>query len=604
MTPENGKVSPESQELYRLLAENSTDMISKHTLEGVYTYVSPACRSLLGYEPEDLVGRSVYEFLHPGDVQRVKSVQSTIPQRPDVHTVNYRVWRKDGSYTWFETTGRAVREPGTSEIIAVSRDISERKRAEEALQESNERLTNTLESITDAFFAVDHEWRFTYLNRQAERTLRRKRQELLGRSLWEEFPEAVGAKFYQKYHEAAESGISVHFEEFYAPLGHWAEVHAYPSKDGLAVYFRDVSERKRTEEALYESEKRFKALYEDNPSMYFTLDAQGTVLSVNRFGAEQLGYAPEELVGRPVLDIFYEEDREEASRYLGTCLQGESKTAGYEARKVRKDGSVLWVAERVRVVRSPDGGRVILAACEDVTERKRVEKALEREIRAKSDFLADVSHELRTPLTVIRGNAEVGLELGRGWAHADLLEEIVKESGMMSRMVEDLLFLARSNSDSFPLDLETISVAHILDGLGRRAEALVREHGASLKTTFCTEGSLRCDPERIEQAVLVLVDNAVKYGPPGEQITLSSSTLRGELLIEVADRGPGIPPEELSRVFERYYRGEGSSHERGSGLGLPIAEAIVRAHGGRVEAESRVGEGTRMLLRLPLTEGS
>ncbi len=174
---------------------------------------------------------------------------------------------------------------------------------------------------------------------------------------------------------------------------------------------------------------------------------------------------------------------------------------------------------------------------------------------------------------------------------------------MMSRMVEDLLFLARSESDSFPLDLETVPVAQILSGLGRRAEALAREHGASLKTALGSEGSLRCDPERIEQAVLVLVDNAVKYGPPGEPVTLSSSTRRGELLIEVVDRGPGIPADDLSRVFERYYRGEGSAREPGSGLGLPIAQAIVRAHGGRIEVESRVGEGTRMLLCLPLIEG-
>ncbi len=125
--------------------------------------------------------------------------------------------------------------------------------------------------------------------------------------------------------------------------------------------------------------------------------------------------------------------------------------------------------------------------------------------------------------------------------------------------------------------------------------------GASSKLS--SEGSLRCDPERIEQAVLVLVDNAVKYGPPGEQVTLSSSTRRGKLLIEVADRGPGIPREELPRIFERYYRGEGSSQERGTGLGLPIAKAIVEGHGGRLETKSEVGEGTSMSLRLPLTDG-
>ncbi len=111
MTPENKKVPGESKDLYRILAENSTDMISKHTLEGVYTYVSPACRSLLGYEPEDLVGRSAYAFLHPDDRQRIKDVHSTILQRPDVYTVTYRIRSKDGSYTWFETASRTVREP-------------------------------------------------------------------------------------------------------------------------------------------------------------------------------------------------------------------------------------------------------------------------------------------------------------------------------------------------------------------------------------------------------------------------------------------------------------------------------------------------------------
>ncbi len=244
-----------------------------------------------------------------------------------------------------------------------------------------------------------------------------------------------------------------------------------------------------------------------------------------------------------------------------------------------------------------------VAIMQDITERKRVEEALAREVRAKSEFLADVSHELRTPLTVIRGNAEVGLQLGQGWAHADLLGEIVEESGMMSRMVEDLLFLARSDSDSLPLIMETIPVPWLLKALARRAQALTREHDASLQTALSGQGSVRCDVERIEQAVLVLVDNAVKYGPPGEQISLSSSTRPGELLIEVADRGPDIPPEELPRIFERFYRCDNSSEEPGSGLGLPIAEAIVKRHGGRMKAESEVGQGTRVSLHLPLTNG-
>jgi two-component system, OmpR family, sensor histidine kinase VicK len=174
----------------------------------------------------------------------------------------------------------------------------------------------------------------------------------------------------------------------------------------------------------------------------------------------------------------------------------------------------------------------------------------------------------------------------------------------MSRMVEDLLFLARSDSDSIPLEKQMVQVERLLEELARRAEALARERDTSLQTTLSGEGRLQCDAQSIEQAVLVLVDNAAKYGKPGEPITLTSSKRQRELLIEVSDRGPGIPPEELPKIFERFYRSEGSSRERGSGLGLAIAKTIAEAHEGSVEAQSRPGEGTRMSLRLPLANGS
>src|SRR5919107_188065 len=148
MTPQgygkqSGQASPESEELYRLLAENATDMISKHTSEGVYTYASPACRPLLGYEPEELVGHSAYEYFHPEDLEQISSEHSVMWQHHDINTISYRIRRKDGFYIWFETTSRKVRESGTDEVlemVAVSRDITDRKRIEEELRESQEAL--------------------------------------------------------------------------------------------------------------------------------------------------------------------------------------------------------------------------------------------------------------------------------------------------------------------------------------------------------------------------------------------------------------------------------------------------------------------------------
>ncbi len=223
-------------------------------------------------------------------------------------------------------------------------------------------------------------------------------------------------------------------------------------------------------------------------------------------------------------------------------------------------------------------------------------------LRAKNDFIADASHELRTPLTVLRGNAQLALALDSSCAHAELLGEILREANRLSRLVEDLLLLARADAASLPLVRERLAVGPFLAGLADRAAALARQHGASLRTALDAEGWLDVDPTRIEQGVLALVDNAAKYGPPGGVVVLASGIRGGELVIEVVDHGPGIPPEELPLIFERFYRvDKARSRARGgAGLGLPIAKTIIAAHGGRIEAMSHPGQGTTMRIFLPL----
>jgi two-component system, OmpR family, sensor histidine kinase VicK len=240
----------------------------------------------------------------------------------------------------------------------------------------------------------------------------------------------------------------------------------------------------------------------------------------------------------------------------------------------------------------------------DITERKRMELALTQTLQDKSDFLADISHELRTPLTVIRGSAEVGLDLERNCVHREALEDIVKESTHVQRMVEDLLFLARSDSGELPVDLEEMDVPLFLTELAGRTAALARERGATLKLGLTGEGRLRIDRARVEQAVLNLVDNAAKYGSTGEPIALTSTVRSGELRIEVADKGPGIPQAALAHIFDRFYRVDDTPAPKrgGTGLGLPIVKTIAEAHGGRIEAKSSVGAGTTMSLYIPLIE--
>jgi signal transduction histidine kinase len=335
------------------------------------------------------------------------------------------------------------------------------------------------------------------------------------------------------------------------------------------------------------------------------VDESGEIIAVNRAWRE---FARANDAGRNV---------SEGANYLETCDAATGEGAGYAAEFAEGIRETLagrreefsleypchsptelrWFIGRVTSFPS-DGPPLAVISHENVTKRRLAEEALARSLEARTRFMADVSHELRTPLTVIQGNVEVGLQLEPG-ARREILEEIAGETERMSRMLEDLLFLARSDSESLPLDFDTVPVSSLLESLERRARILVRERGSSLDAGLSGEGKINCDVERVEQAVLVLVDNAARYGPEGGEITLTSRTRPGELVIEVSDRGPGIAEGDLPRVFERFYRGEDARGKRGSGLGLPIARTIAEAHGGSIEATSRPGEGTRMSLILP-----
>jgi signal transduction histidine kinase len=210
---------------------------------------------------------------------------------------------------------------------------------------------------------------------------------------------------------------------------------------------------------------------------------------------------------------------------------------------------------------------------------------------------------LRTPLTLIRGNAEIGLAAGESPTRNQALTEILAESNRMSRLVDDLLFLARSDAGVSLVEREYLPVGWLLSRLASPAEAMARHHQVPLITSLHGEGHVEVDPERIQQAVLILVDNAARVSPPGSPVELRSSVGDQCLAIDVIDCGPGLPEGEQQRVFERFYQiGPGRTRQRGSaGLGLSIAKSIIDAHYGHIEIESTPGQGTKMTIHLSLS---
>jgi signal transduction histidine kinase len=230
--------------------------------------------------------------------------------------------------------------------------------------------------------------------------------------------------------------------------------------------------------------------------------------------------------------------------------------------------------------------------------------ALRGSDEARRRFLADVSHELRTPLTVMRGEAEIALRGGVKSAdeYRHTLSRIAEEAALTARLVDDLLFVARSDAGAARTATQAVALEEVVRRAVAAARTLAEPRGVRIEERF--GGSrmvVQGDPDRLRQLVLILLDNAVRYSERGGLVTAELASLPGALRLAIGDEGVGIAPEELERVFERFHRGTEAAvrHAGGSGLGLPLARAIARAHGGEATLESRPGEGTVAIVVLP-----
>jgi PAS domain S-box-containing protein len=244
-----------SEERYRLLADQATDMISVHTPEGKYLYASPASRRLLGYEPEELIGRSAYDFFHPADLAAIQVSHSTIIEMPVVYTVAYRIRRKDGEYVWFETTSRTVRDPDTGEveqITAISRDITERKAAEDALRHSEERFRALAHAAYEAV-VIHEQGEVLEVNPAFTRLSGYAPEEIVGRSIFDLLTPVSRRNMEENAARDGEDTIEVQLirkDGTLVDLEGAARSMPYQARTVRVVALHDVTEQKRIEDEL------------------------------------------------------------------------------------------------------------------------------------------------------------------------------------------------------------------------------------------------------------------------------------------------------------------------------------------------------------------
>jgi PAS domain S-box-containing protein len=631
----------ESESRFRLLADNATDMVYRQKQDGTFVYVSPACKLLFGYEPEDLQGRVSYDLVHPDDIAWLKESHLQVIQGVGLFTTSFRLRRKNDSYVWVETTSRKIpsaADEGTYELLCATRDISERKKIEEALRHGEERFRALVENGWDAILLVDLQRTISYASPSLTNILGYSLEEIRDQN-YSRFcdPETVGEAQGVIAHCLGSPGIDCRFQ-----------IRAR-HKDGSSRYlegvicnrledahiqavvanFRDITERRMVEEALKESEAMHRSMVSALEEGLVLQDADGAIVTWNASAERILGLSSDQLRGRTFLNPSWQAVHEDGSAFPGNehPTSYTSRTGRPQSNVImgvhRPDGSLVWLSinSRALVHEGQNKPHAVVATFHDISRRKEVEEELRRAketaeaaSRAKSEFLANVSHEIRTPLNGIMGMTELMLD---GTLDAEQREyvEIVKSSSQsLLTVINDILDFSKIEAGK--LDFQPVGF-NLCENLEEMFKALMIRAQAKNLDLVCQMSSdvpdaLVGDVGRLRQVLLNLVGNAIKFTERGRvvvnvKILSTEAALPQENALAsmppcsfamfhftVTDTGIGIPAEKQQVIFSAFEQVDGSTTRKygGTGLGLAISARLVAMMGGRIWLESFQGKGS------------
>jgi PAS domain S-box-containing protein len=372
----------------------------------------------------------------------------------------------------------------------------------------------------------------------------------------------------------------------------------------ILLAIEDITERKRAVQDLAISEVRYRRLFETAQDAILILDAaSGKIIDSNPFLSDLLGYSAGELLGKELWEIGLFQDIE-ANRAAFRQLQEKGYIRYEDLPLETKDGRGAYV-EFVSNVYPVEGRQVIQCNIRDISDRKRAEEALREADRRKDQFLAMLAHELRNPLAPLRNAVELMRLKGtddadKQWAR-DVVERQVQQ---LTRLVDDLLDVARFNRGKISLQMEPVDLAVVAARAVEISRPIIDAHKHRLAVALPEQAvRVQGDLTRLAQVLSNLLNNAAKYTQEGGRIDLTVEASGDEAVLRVRDTGVGIAAEMLPHIFEMFTQVQGSvsSSEGGLGIGLTLVRKLVEMHGGRVAAQSEgPGHGSEFVVRLPL----
>ncbi len=625
-----------SQQLYAELFDLAPIGYLNLTPEGRIENANLAACALLQRSRGQVVGRSFYTFVGTSDPQTFAHHlrQCQHAESGDTATELPLNVKRGEPPRFFELLSRRSTLFGTTEIVyrTVLRDITDRRRAEKDLRESEERTRALSANLPGgAAFIVDHGLRYLLAGGEALETLGMKPERFPGKTV----REVVGlelAGFYEPFYREALTGLSLSRE--HTIKGRTFLSRAVPLRDANATIYAalavsyDITERKAAEEALRENEETLRLMIESaHEYAIFTTDLEMRVTTWNSGAERVLGYAETEIIGKPADVIFTPEDRAADRPEIETQQALSEGRASDQRWHLRKDGTRFWSNGFLMPMHNATGKTVgFVKILRDETESRQAQEALERSrqqlvdalrekdrawkeadtaSKAKDHFVAVLSHELRTPLTPVLLVAQMLAQ--RPDLPPDVreaLDMIANNVQIESRFIDDLLDMTRLARGKLEIAREVVDVHEILQRAVEISRADIEGKGQKLFLSLRAQRrTVSGDRTRLQQVFWNLLKNASTFTPKGGQIRIESRNRGDHIATTVSDNGIGIEPAALPLIFNSFTQGskEVTKEFGGLGLGLAISQATVDAHNGSLRAKSRGHDkGATFIVELPL----
>ncbi len=603
----------ESEARYRAIIEDQTDLVCRNRPEGTLTFVNQAYCRYFGQEGHNLVGSNLLPMFAVADQARVKEHFAGIGPDNPVVTYQCQVVASDGGIRWMQWTSRAIFDHcgQVVELQGVGRDITKKKRVETNLRDREQFLSSIL-AAAPIGMGVTKNRNLVWVSDNLCKLLGYEPSELLQRSaqmLYES-----GQEFEQvgriKYLGIATHGIGRIETRWVKKDGQVVDIllssaliDPLDQTVGTTFTAMDITGQKRADQALQkaltearEARGQIEIMLRSVADGLIFTDRENRIVLMSDSAEAILGKTRPEVLAKPVTAAFDCSPLIEQLNRLGRGDDG-AETAIEIELPGQNDGQVRAIQTKSSVVMGAEGATAgVITLLRDVSQ----ERALDR---LKSEFISTAAHELRTPLTSVMGFSELLLSQ-KGFKTAEQLEFlkiIHRKSEVLGKIIDDMLDLARLDSG------QVIQVDKSLTDMGK----LIRRCIADYQATFPSHrfagididepSPLLADGRKICHVLENLINNAVNFSAAGSLVQVACETRQNEVCIVVKDEGIGMAPEQVKKVFDKFYRVDASNTARGGlGLGLAIVKGIIEAHGGRIWIESEVGRGTKVAFTLPL----